>query len=236
MRLTPDQKAGIYVTAIIHLAVIIVMLAGGIGYELKKENTFVLDFSKQEEKEKIQEKEELRLSAAEKLEEMLAAAAVGTPIRNIAVDRSQLKDDRGTNAEELYREAERLAEELKNGQNRSEEDVADPVVMRQEEKEKPRKKQSYSGPSVLSWVLEGRQASHLPIPAYRCMGAGEVTVIITVDNRGVVVNAKVDEGSSSSDGCLRAFAIRAARLSSFSASTTAPSRQMGSITYAFIAQ
>lgn len=236
MRLTPDQKAGIYVTAIIHLAVIIVMLAGGIGYELKKENTFVLDFSKQEEKEMIQEKEELRLSAAEKLEEMLAAAAVGTPIRNIAVDRSQLKDDRGTNAEELYREAERLAEELKNGQNRSEEDVADPVVRRQEEREKPRKKQSYSGPSVLSWVLEGRQKNHLPIPAYRCMGAGEVTVIITVDNRGVVVNAKVDEGSSSSDGCLRAFAIRAARLSSFSASETAPSRQMGSITYAFIAQ
>ena len=204
MRLSPDQKAGLYITAIIHLAVIIVMLAGRIGYELKKENTFVLDFTKQEEKEKAEQREELRLSAAEKLEELLAAASVGTPIRNVAVDRSHLKDDRGTDAEELYREAERLAEELKNGQNRPEEDVADPVVKRQEEREKPRKRQSYSGPSVLSWILEGRNASHLPIPAYRCMGAGEVTVIITVDNRGSVINAKVDEGSSSTDGCLPA--------------------------------
>lgn len=236
MRLTPDQKAGIYVTAIIHLAVIIVLLAGGVGYEIKKETSFVMDFTRQEEKERIEEKEELRLSAAEKLEQLLAAASVGTPIRNVAVDRSQLKDDRGTNAEELYREAERLAEELKNGQNRVEEDVADPVVRGQEEKEKPRKQQRYSGPSVLSWVLEGRNASHLPIPAYRCMGAGEVTVIIAVDNRGTVINAKVDEASSSSDGCLRAYAVRAARLSRFSASNTAPSRQMGSITYAFIAQ
>jgi hypothetical protein len=63
-----------------------------------------------------------------------------------------------------------------------------------------------------------------------------VTVIIAVNNQGQVINAKVDDGVSSSDGCLRAFAIRAARLSRFSASTTAPSRQIGTITYAFIAQ
>lgn len=63
-----------------------------------------------------------------------------------------------------------------------------------------------------------------------------MTVIIAVNNQGQVMNAKVDEDISSSDGCLRSFAIRAARLSRFSSSTTAPSRQMGTITYAFIAQ
>jgi hypothetical protein len=94
----------------------------------------------------------------------------------------------------------------------------------------------YSGPSVLSWSLDGRKASHLPIPAYRCYGAGEVVVIIAVNNRGDVVNAKVNDELSSTDGCLRNFAIRAARLSKFSSSTTAPARQMGTITYAFIAQ
>jgi TonB family protein len=89
---------------------------------------------------------------------------------------------------------------------------------------------------VLSWSLDGRKATHLPIPAYRCVGAGEVTVIITVNTQGTVVDAKIDDGASSKDGCLRSFATRAARLSKFNASTTAPARQMGTITYLFIAQ
>ena len=217
---------------------IIVLLVAQIGYQIKRENTFVLDFTKQEEKEKVEREEELRQSAAEKLEQLIAAAA-GIPIRNIAVNRSpgQLKDDRNTDAEKLYRDAERLAKDLKDGQNRQENpddyaNVPDPV--RNEERNQPKK--TYSGPSVLSWSLEGRKASHLPIPAYRCMGFGQVTVIITVNNNGQVINAKVDEGASSSDSCLRNFAIRAARLSRFNISQTAPSRQMGTITYAFIAQ
>lgn len=238
MKLSADQKAGLYITAIVHLAVIIVLLVAQIGYQIKRENTFVLDFTKQDEKEKVEREEELRQSAAEKLEQLIAAAA-GIPIRNIAVNRSpgQLKDDRNTDAEKLYRDAERLAKDLKDGQNRQENpddyaNVPDPV--RNEERNQPKK--AYSGPSVLSWSLEGRKASHLPIPAYRCMGFGQVTVIITVNNNGQVINAKVDEGASSSDSCLRNFAIRAARLSRFNISQTAPSRQMGTITYAFIAQ
>ena len=63
-----------------------------------------------------------------------------------------------------------------------------------------------------------------------------MTVIITVNNRGDVINAKVDNDVSTQDGCLRTFAVRAARLSKFSSSTSAPARQMGTITYAFIAQ
>ena len=63
-----------------------------------------------------------------------------------------------------------------------------------------------------------------------------MTVIITVNNQGTVVDAKIDDGASSKDGCLRNFATRAARLSKFNASTTAPARQMGTITYLFVAQ
>ena len=237
MKLTPDQKAGILITAIIHLAVIIVLLVCQIGYAVQRENTFVLDFTKQEEKERVEQQEELTRSAKEQLEEMLAAAR-SQPVRSVAVNRSQLKDDRNTDADQLYRDAERLAQDLKDGQNRKIEDpedlVQDPVTKPAESK--PRKQETYSGPSVLSWSLDGRKATHLPIPAYRCVGAGEVTVIITVNNQGTVVDAKVDGGSSSNDGCLRNFATRAARLSKFNASTTAPARQMGTITYLFIAQ
>ena len=99
-----------------------------------------------------------------------------------------------------------------------------------------KEERKYSGPSVVSYYLEGRKASKLSIPAYRCMGAGEVTVLITVDNSGTVIAAKVDESVSSTDGCLRSFAIRAARLSRFSADAKAPARQTGNIIYQFIAQ
>ena len=235
-RLSQEDKAGLYITAIIHLAVIIVLLASQIGYSIQKENTFVLDFTKQEEKEKVERQEQLREDVAAQLDRLLQAAG-SVPIRNVAVDRSTLKDDRGTNAEELYRDAERLAQELRNGQQQNQQDD-DFVDISHDKPDKPDNSsaKTYSGPSVLSWSLDGRKASKLPIPAYRCMGAGQVTVIITVDNAGNVVNAKVDGGISSSDGCLQAFAVRAARLSKFSASQSAPARQMGVITYLFIAQ
>ena len=235
-RLSQEDKAGLYIIAIIHLAVIIVLLASQIGYSIQKENTFVLDFTKQEEKEKVERQEQLREDVAAQLDRLLQAAG-SVPIRNVAVDRSTLKDDRGTNAEELYKDAERLAQELRNGQQQNQQDD-DFVDISHDKPDKPDNSsaKTYSGPSVLSWSLDGRKASKLPIPAYRCMGAGQVTVIITVDNAGNVVNAKVDGGISSSDGCLQAFAVRAARLSKFSASQSAPARQMGVITYLFIAQ
>ena len=237
MRLTPDQKAGLYITVSVHLAVIIVLLAVRIGFEIQRENSFVLDFTQQEEIERKQQEAELQEKAAQDIERMLAAASQAASVRNVTVNRATLKDDKGIDADELYREAEKLARELKEGQNRQED--ADDYVATPSDKPDEKKDESvrpYSGPSVLSWSLDGRKASHLPIPAYRCYGAGEVTVVITVNNRGDVINAKVDEALSASDGCLRTFAVRAARLSKFSASPTAPARQMGTITYAFLAQ
>jgi hypothetical protein len=240
MRLSPDQKVGLYITVSIHLAVIIVLLLVRIGYEIKRENSFVLDFTQQEEQERKQQEAELQEKAELDLERLLAAAAAvqQAGIRNIAVDRASLKDDKGIDADKLYQDAQRLAQELKDGQHQQQEDpdafaATQPEQTPQNQEEKPR---PYSGPSVLAWSLDGRNASHLPIPAYRCYGAGEVTVIITVNNRGDVVNAKVDDNLSASDNCLRTFAVRAARLSKFSASPSAPARQMGTITYAFIAQ
>ena len=117
MKLTPDQKAGLYITAIVHLAVIIVLLLCQIGYSVQRENSFVLDFTKQEEKEAEQKQEELHRTALAQLENLLAAART-QPVRAVAVNRSQLKDDRNTDADQLYRDAERLAQDLKDGQHR----------------------------------------------------------------------------------------------------------------------
>ena len=223
---------------IFHLTVIIVLLAYGIDSTLKKEESFVLDFSRQEEIERVQKEKAFKEDISKRLDQLIEMSRQSSePIRNIAVDAgSALKDDRGTDAEELYKEAERLAQELKNGQQL--EDATEETVELEPQKkpEKKEEKKEYSGPSVVSYNLEGRKASTLKIPAYRCYGSGDVTVIITVDNSGRVVGAKVMEEISSDDSCLRSFAIRAARLSRFSASSTAPPRQTGEILYRFIAQ
>lgn len=220
--------------------VIIALLVHQIDSTIKAETSFVLDFSKQEEIEKQQELEEMKAAVSEKLDQMIAAArAQQSNIRNIAVDaNAPLKDDRNTDAEQLYKDAERLAKELKAGQNAIEEDAREETVElpTQQNGKDEGKQQAYSGPSVVSYRLDGRKASHLSIPAYRCLGSGDVVVIITVDPQGRVVGAQVMEELSSTDKCLRSFAVRAARLSRFSVSTTAPSRQNGEIVYRFIAQ
>ncbi|MDE6148442.1 MAG: energy transducer TonB [Bacteroidales bacterium] len=225
---------------IFHLTVIIVLLLYQIDSNIRREESFVLDFSKQEEMERKEKMAALEEDLLEKLEEKIAAArnAGHAPVRNIAVDAgSYLKDDRGTDADQLYRDAERLARELKGVTgNAIEEDARNETVELPGKDSRKEQTKTYSGPSVVSYTLEGRKASLLKIPAYRCYGSGEVTVIITVDNSGRVVNAKVQEEASSSDKCLREFAVRAARLSRFSSSSAAPARQHGEIVYRFIAQ
>ena len=236
-----ENRAGLYLTVIFHLTVIIVLLLYSIDSTLRREESFVLDFSKQEEIQRKQKEEVMKQDISKKLEDMLAAARQQNPreIKNIAVDAgSRLKDDRGTDADKLYKDAERLAKALKNGQKDGIEEDArtETVEMQHQNKPDQSNQKAYSGPSVVSYTLDGRKASHLKIPAYRCYGAGDVTVIITVNPQGQVLNAQVMEEISANDQCLRNFAVRAARLSRFSASTTAPAKQTGEIVYRFIAQ
>ena len=238
MSINKDDKAGLYLTIIFHLVVIIVLLAYHIDTAVRREESFVLDFSKQEEIEQKKKEEVFKEDISRRIDEMLAAAQVSrAEIKNIAVDAgAHLKDDRNTDAEQLYKDAERLANELKKGQNVQEDAREETVELSSKEQKPDEKKKEYSGPSVVSYNLDGRKASHLKILAYRCYGCGDVTVIITVDPQGNVVAAKVLDEISSSDSCLRSFAVRAARLSKFSASSSAPARQNGEILYRFIAQ
>ena len=237
--ISKGDRAGLYTTVIVHLAVLVFLLAYQLGGSVDSEHSFILDFSKQEEIERLlqqaeqaKQEAEMKAAIAQKLDQQLAS--VPAP-RNVAVDRSALKDDRGTDADKLYKDAEKLARELGAGYQLPDEDEVSLPGKKEKEKKDDASK-PYNGPSVVSWFLEGRKASRLPIPAYRCMGGGEVTVLIKVDPQGNVIDARIDEGSSTKDSCLRNFAIRAARMSKFSASPTALPRQEGNIVYQFIAQ
>ena len=140
-RRSSEDKAGFYITVIFHLTVIIVLLSYQINTQLLKEESFVLDFSKQEEIERRIEEEIFKEDISRRLDELIEMSRhSGEPVRNIAVDAgSALKDDRNTDADELYKEAERLAQELKSGhaveEDAREETVELPSQNRKEDKE-----------------------------------------------------------------------------------------------------
>lgn len=233
-KLHSEDKAGIYLTVILHLCVIIILLVIQIGKELSAESSFVMDFTKQEELEKQQAEEEFKEDISDKLDEMIRNHQLN--IKNVAVDAGDkaLKDDKGNDGRELYEEAERLRQEILEAQNQTFDELAVEEV--KEEKEQILEESNYKGPSVLSYKLEGRKASYLKIPVYKCYGGGFVTVIITVNPQGKVIAARVMESESAEDECLRRSAIEAAMLSRFSRSATAPPKQIGEICYCFIAQ
>ena len=142
-----EDKAGLYITVIFHLTVIIILLSYQINTQLRKEESFVLDFSKQEEIERKLEEEAFKEDISKRLDELIEMSRRSSePIRNIAVDAgSKLRDDRNTDIDELYKEADRLARELRDGRKDAiEEDARDETVeLPTEHKSKDEEKKEY---------------------------------------------------------------------------------------------
>lgn len=230
--------AGILITVSIHLAVIIILLLTVVEPSIRKQSaTYEFDFTKQDEIEKLKKEVQRQKALNDRLEKLLKENGVGSePVRNVTVDRGSLKDDRGTDAEKLYREAERIQKQYEEIMSRGDDSFIAMKEPRHSEKKEEEQKSVYSGPSVLSYEVPGRKGSYLPIPAYKCMGEGEVTVNVTVNPQGKVIAASVKDDVSSDDSCLRAYAVRAAQSSMFSSKAGAPAKEYGYITYRFIAQ
>lgn len=235
-----DKLAGILITVSIHLAVIIVLLLTVVHPRLTREQTVMeLDFSNQEKIEELEKQLARSKALNEKLDRMLEEEGISSSnseIKNLRVD-SHLKDDRGTDAEQLYKDAERIQKDYEQNMSRKDDDfVAMPSKKTDIDKSTNSQDETYTGPSVLSYSMEGRKGSYLPIPAYKCIGSGEVTVILAIDPNGKVLQAKIQDDISSSDKCLREYALKAASQSRFSKKSDAPARQLGNIVYKFIAQ
>lgn len=230
--------AGILITVSIHLAVIIILLLTVVEPSIRKQSaTYEFDFTKQDEIEKLEKEVQRQKALNDRLEKLLKENGVGSePVRNVTVDRGSLKDDRGTDAEKLYREAERIQKQYEEIMSRGDDSFIAMKEPRHSEKKEEEQKSVYSGPSILSYEVPGRKGSYLPIPAYKCMGEGEVTVNVTVNPQGKVIAASVKDDVSSDDSCLRAYAVRAAQSSMFSSKAGAPAKEYGYITYRFIAQ
>lgn len=232
------RKVGLYLTISFHLVLLIILLIASIHTMVKKESSFVLDFTKQEALEKEKEEIKFKEDVSKELDRMLATNR--RAIRNVAVDaNAPLKDDRSARPNEVYEQAKDLQRKLDASkrdalaQAKKDEESVD---LEQEKKPETKEKATYSGPSVISYKLDGRKARYLPVPAYKGYGSGDVLVEIIVNQKGRVTKARVMESVSSTDLSLHEYAIEAAMRSRFAASSTAEPNQTGSILYRFIGQ
>ncbi|GAA4280585.1 TonB family protein [Gaetbulibacter aestuarii] len=98
---------------------------------------------------------------------------------------------------------------------------------------KKQKDDSNNGSSTIRFSLIDREKIYIPIPVYLCEVGGKIVVNITVNARGDVTDAYINNSSSSSNECLTEHALEYARESKFSSAVNKPS-QLGTITFNFI--
>ena len=93
----------------------------------------------------------------------------------------------------------------------------------------------YEGRVTVRFDLDARSPRHLDVPGYKCQGRADIVVKISVSASGEVLSAELVSGAA--DGsCFAVAALRSALASEFLPLSSAPRRQEGTLSYAFVAQ
>jgi hypothetical protein len=233
-----ENAAGILGTVAFHMVLIAVFLAIKISTEKSLlESLIMLEFE-----EELTE-EELNLEEPDPEFEEKLAHFLEEPASNIPVNLAR-QIDRELSTEEYLRELEKdldanRPEEYEEMQERLKElEEMEREGLAMEAEDIPEREPAvYEGPTNIYYDLEFRYHLRLPVPVYKCEGAGLIEVKIVVDQRGRVVKAETDKpGDTANEICLAEAAISAALKTRFNADYDAPPGQVGSITYHFIAQ
>jgi hypothetical protein len=96
---------------------------------------------------------------------------------------------------------------------------------------------NYRGPTRIYYNMANRNHTYLPLPIYKCEGSGKINLSIEVNQKGIVINAQIITGeSTTSDPCLIETATNTAMISRFNPDIKAPRVQAGTLTYHFVAQ
>ena len=96
---------------------------------------------------------------------------------------------------------------------------------------------TFRGKTSIMYDLKNRTGKYLHVPVYKCETGGTVVVNIVVNQKGKVVNANINQKSTTDFlSCLEEAAINSAYKSFFNTDYNAASRQGGTITYIFRAQ
>jgi TonB family protein len=226
----------------IHTSVLFVLYLSGTEKRLPEE-TFVLDMDAIELEEPI--------SVPELPIEDGLSAEVRNFIANRAAERSNEETHYSRRSEEkmeqdVYEKLKNLEKETfdKLRQEREQEmnNVEPDSSPTKKETKKEENKEDYSwygkeksySAATVEFDLSGREARHLPAPAYRCKGNGIVIIAVEVNEGGDVIKAEVLTSTASSE-CLNEEAVAYALKSRFS-SKAGLKKQSGKLTYRFVAQ
>jgi len=90
--------------------------------------------------------------------------------------------------------------------------------------------------TTVSYFLENRWHRYLYIPTYKCQGGGTVIIDIVINQTGKVLSAIIAQNKSTKEECLLEEAYRSAIGAQFNADPKSPTKQLGTITYVFLAQ
>jgi TonB family protein len=236
-----DNRIGIYTTVIFHLLIFLSLALNEIRIrEIHAKSIELLLQSVEQEPEITPETEEKKIE--EELNRILREMPnpdVRLPNLTMNAAAQGSASGRGQGAATFFssrNSASIRAEKEKREQAQNEKkDTGLDDITEDETAQGGEESQAYKGPSVVSYYLEGRVAVHLPVPSYKCLNGGDVTVLIEVNGRGYVVNAEIDKRYSSSDECLHRAAIDAAERARFSTASNS-ANQKGNVVYRFVAQ
>ena len=234
-----ENATGILGTLAFHMLLAVVFLIIKISSERSYlESIILFDIDEEIAEERVEE-EMPDPEFDQRLAQYLEQARSNVPVnlaRNVEEEIStekyvqELEKEMNENRPESWEETQQRLKEL---QEISQEEL----IMEGDDDTPQQESESYLGPTNIYYSLENRYHLRLPVPVYKCEGSGLIEVSIVVDQKGRVVQADVDQqGASISEICLSEAAKNAALRTRFNADYKAATRQVGTITYHFIAQ
>lgn len=134
-------------------------------------------------------------------------------------------------------EFDRLAQERRDAGQEIVIPELDPAKWKKERYMKPSSEPiKVEGTALVSIDLDKRD--RMPgIPGYLCRGSGRIVIKVEVERSGRVRKAEFDpERSQNVDECMFEHAMRSARETRFTQSSSAPEPQVGTITFTYVAQ
>lgn len=238
-----DHRFGLCITLIAVMVVAVVFLSARIRTMSQDMQTAM--FVDIEELREILEEEQKKNEELKRMTDPTDYEEVRNAVSNENAElNDNLRDDRGTDASQLYDEALKTQQRMEESRRRYEQGLHDNDDMLAEArngqpgKEKENRASKIQGSVMVSFSLTDpiRYERKLVTPAYMCQGGGTVIVRITVSRSGDVESAVVDKAGSTSDNCMTAAAVEAALQSRFNTDGSAPAKHQGTITYIFIPQ
>jgi len=249
MKKNEGRLVGILGTVIFHLIAAIIFMSFKLrSVTVDKKDDFTVEFIEIEEDMVEDQLIELPVSTVEKIlqgdAEMLNIARnlANRPEVNIdpedyidMVKNELIKD--GKLDENNYIDEQKRLNETNGDDNLSIEEAGGEDEKPDEPAESQKMAADYQGPTRIYYDLEGRIHTYLPLPIYKCRGAGKVVMRIEVSRNGIVESAQIIKDESTTDDiCLIETAVKTALISRFNADDNAAARQTGTLTYHFVAQ